>query len=121
MLNDAKCFDRIYIACGYTDLRRGIDGLASIVQNEFHMDPFTPRTLFMFCGRRTDRIKCLVWEEDGFLLLYKRLEGKAGFQWPRTAEEVQSITYEQFQWGHIVQHAKSHRKIQAEKTISSRS
>ena len=63
----------IYIACGYTDLRRGIDGLASIVQSQFQLDPFQ-KMLFLFCGRRQDRIKGLYWEGDGFLLLYKRLE-----------------------------------------------
>lgn len=58
----------IYIACGYTDLRRGIDGLAAIVQQQFNLDPFT-NTLFLFCGRRRDRIKALYWEGNGFVLL----------------------------------------------------
>jgi transposase len=73
MFNDATGFDRIFIACGYTDLRRGIDGLAGMVQNEFHLDPFQ-NVLFLFCGRKTNRIKGLLWEGDGFVLLYKRLE-----------------------------------------------
>ena len=73
MLNDFNCSCPIYIACGYTDLRRGIDGLASIVQSQFQLDPFQ-KMLFLFCGRRQDRIKGLYWEGDGFLLLYKRLE-----------------------------------------------
>ena len=51
MLNDFSGADKVYIACGYTDLRRGIDGLATIVQQEFSLDPFT-NTLFLFCGRR---------------------------------------------------------------------
>ena len=97
MLNDATCFDRIYIKCGYTDLRLGIDGLASLIQREFHMDPFTPRCLFLFCGRKSDRFKGLVWEEDGFYLVYKRAEA-GRYQWPRTAEEVNEITLEQYQW-----------------------
>ena len=61
MLNDFSGADKVYIACGYTDLRRGIDGLATIVQQEFSLDPFT-NTLFLFCGRRRDRIKALYWE-----------------------------------------------------------
>ena len=61
MLSDFTGADRVYIACGYTDLRRGIDGLASMVQQQFHLDPFT-NTLFLFCGRRRDRIKALYWE-----------------------------------------------------------
>lgn len=96
MFNGATGFDRIYIACGYTDLRRGIDGLAGIIQNEFHLDPFQ-NILFLFCGKRTDRIKGLLWEGDGFVLLYKRLEdGK--FQWPRTKQEAMEISPRQFRW-----------------------
>lgn len=96
MFNGSTGFDRIFVACGYTDLRRGIDGLAGIVQNEFQLDPFQ-NVLFLFCGRRTDRIKGLLWEGDGFLLLYKRLEnGK--FQWPRSEDEAKQITSRQFRW-----------------------
>ena len=73
MLNDAAGFKHIFIACGYTDLRRGIEGLAAIIKNDFHMDPYEQGNIFLFCGRRTDRIKALVYEGDGFVLLYKRL------------------------------------------------
>jgi transposase len=62
MLNNASGFKHIYLAAGYTDLRRGIDGLAAIVQQEFHLDPFEEGNLFLFCGRRTDRIKALLYE-----------------------------------------------------------
>lgn len=96
MLNDYTGASRIYIACGHTDLRRGIDGLSAIVQSSFQLDPFTD-SLFLFCGRRCDRIKALYWEGDGFVLLYKRLE-RGSFQWPRTAEEVRELTSRQFRW-----------------------
>lgn len=96
MLNDAAGFEHIYIKCGYTDLRRGIDGLASIVEKQFDLDPYT-NSLFLFCGRRTDRIKGLLWEGDGFLLLYKRLE-TGSFQWPRSADEVEELTEQQYRW-----------------------
>lgn len=86
MLSDFTGADRVYIACGYTDLRKGIDGLAAMVQQQFQLDPFT-NTLFLFCGRRRDRIKGLYWEQDGFILLYKRLE-QGAYQWPRTENEV---------------------------------
>ena len=60
-----------YIACGYTDLRLGIDGLAAVVTQKYgsHLDE---ESLFLFCGRRTDRIKALYWCGDGYILLYKR-------------------------------------------------
>lgn len=63
---------KIYLATGYTDLRKGIDGLAGIVQERLQLDAFDD-ALFLFCGRRTDRIKGLYWDSNGFLLLYKRL------------------------------------------------
>lgn len=96
MLSDYRGGARIYLACGYTDLRRGIDGLANIVQTSFQLDPFTD-SLFLFCGRRCDRIKALYWEGDGFVLLYKRLE-HGSFQWPRTADEVRALSPQQFRW-----------------------
>ena len=73
MLGDISVAENIYIACGYTDMRKSIDGLASIVQQQFHLDPFS-NSLFLFCGRNRDRMKALLWEGDGFILLYKRLE-----------------------------------------------
>ena len=96
MLNDFTGADHVYIACGYTDLRKGIDGLSVLVQQEFDLDPFT-NTLFLFCGRRRDRIKGLYWEQDGFVLLYKRLE-RGVYQWPRNEQEVREITAQQYRW-----------------------
>lgn len=60
MLNNASGFRKVYIAAGYTDLRRGIDGLASIVKFNFQLEPYEKDILFLFCGRRSDRIKGLI-------------------------------------------------------------
>ena len=87
---------KIYIACGKTDMRKSIDGLSQIVSQNFKLDPFE-NALFIFCGGKRDRIKAILWEGDGFLLLYKRLEG-GSFQWPRTTEEVREITPQQYRW-----------------------
>lgn len=87
---------RIYIACGKTDMRKSIDGLAAIVINNFNLNPFD-NVLFLFCGGKRDRMKALLWEGDGFLLLYKRLENGA-FQWPKTTEDVREITVQQYRW-----------------------
>lgn len=96
MLMNLSAVKRIFIACGYTNLRMGIDGLAYLIQEEFGMDPFDG-TLFLFCGRRADRIKMLYWDGDGFLLLYKRLhEGR--FQWPRHQSEVKALSTQQYRW-----------------------
>lgn len=86
MLNDFTGANRVYIACGYTDLRLGIDGLAALVKRQFALEPFE-NCLFLFCGRRRDRIKALYWEGNGFLLLYKRLE-PSNFQWLRKEGEA---------------------------------
>ena len=95
MLNNASGFKKIYLATGYTDLRRGIEGLAGIVRFQFNLDPYDKDTIFLFCGKRCDRIKALIWEGDGFLLCYKRLDIGA-FNWPRSAEEAVEITYDQY-------------------------
>ena len=87
---------QIYIACGHTDLRKSIDGLAAMVSQNFYLDPFQI-ALFLFCGRKRDRLKALFWEGDGFMLLYKRLEN-GSFQWPKDADEVRNITQQQYRW-----------------------
>lgn len=112
MLNDFTGADKVYIACGYTDLRKGIDGLAAMIQQEFELDPFT-NTLFLFCGRRGDRIKGLYWERDGFILLCKRLE-QGRYQWPRSEREAKEITPRQYRWlmeGLEIEQPKAHREI----------
>lgn len=81
MLNDAACFNQVYIVCGYTDLKSGIDTLASIVDAKTDNSPYVPDTLYLFCGRKSDRIKGLVWEKDGFLLLYKCRSLEWLFMW----------------------------------------
>lgn len=81
MSGDISAADEIYIVCSYTDMRRSIDGLCGIVQEKLHMDP-RRSALYLFCGKRCDRIKALLWEGDGFLLLYKRMEAQGRFRWP---------------------------------------
>lgn len=99
MLKDAdpNYFAGIYIVCGYTDLRYGIDSLAAIIERKYKVKLFVPNTLFLFCGRSASKIKGLLWEGDGFLLLYKRVES-GHFSWPRNSNELRSMTPEQFRW-----------------------
>lgn len=86
----------VYIVCGYTDMRRSIDGLAAIIKQNFGCNPYDG-SLFLFCGKRSDRIKGLLWDADGFLLLYKRLDN-GRFQWPRSESEIHTLSHEQFVW-----------------------
>lgn len=118
MLNDFKCGCPVYVACGYTDLRRGIDGLAGMVQTRFQLNPFQ-KALFLFCGRRKDRIKGLYWEGDGFVLLYKRLES-GSFQWPRNGDEARQLTAQQYRWlmeGLSVEQPKAHRTVEGLRVV----
>lgn len=71
---------RIWIACGATDLRNGFDGLAGLIQTQLSEDPFSGQ-LFVFRGRRGDRLKILWWSGDGLCLFAKRLES-GRFVWP---------------------------------------
>lgn len=97
MLEDAAGIRRVVLACGVVDLRKGIDGLAMIIGDKYKQNPFEKGALFLFCGRRTDRIKGLLWQGTGFLLLYKRLED-GRLSWPRTTEEAAELTEEQFNY-----------------------
>ena len=95
MLKEAG-FEQVYIVCGYTDMRRSIDGLAAIIQQNFGLEPCSG-SLFLFCGKRRDRMKALLWEGDGFQLMYKRLDNGC-FQWPRNGSEAKLLTHEQDIW-----------------------
>ena len=98
MIGDVSAADEIYIVCGYTDMRKSIDGLFAIVSEKLHMDP-KRRALYLFCGRRCDRIKILMWEPDGFVLIYKRLSVTEGrYRWPRNRNEVRNLTWREFDW-----------------------
>ena len=115
---DAFRAEHVYIACGYTDLRSGIDRLAALVQNSFCLDPFSG-SLYLFCGRRVDRIKALYWDADGFVLLYKRLE-KGSYQWPRTEEDVRELNRQELRWlleGLSIYQPKAHRAVTDIQTV----
>lgn len=85
-----------YIRCGYTDMRKGIDGLAALVKLEYDKE-LEEDTIFLFCGRKSDRIKALHWDGTGHVLLIKRL-AEMRFQWPRNEEELKLLTRQQFRW-----------------------
>lgn len=85
-----------YIACGYTDMRRQIDGLVALIQLQFGHE-LDEESIFLFCGRRSDRIKALYWDGTGYILLYKRLLDKR-FQWPRNIQELKLLSQQEFRW-----------------------
>jgi transposase len=78
----------VYLCCGHTDMRKSINGLMTLVQHSFSLDPFS-EALFVFCNRSRDRLKILEWDGDGFWLYFKRLE-RGHFRWP-TEGDVPTI------------------------------
>ena len=97
MLGDISGLEKISIVCGYTDMRKSIDGLCAVIEDQLKMDP-SSSALFLFCGRRRDRIKALFREPDGFVLIYKRLSVRGGYQWPRKQSEVRNLSWREFDW-----------------------
>ena len=83
MIGDISLATNIYIITGYTDMRKSIDGLYALVMDKLNEEPGRS-SIYLFCGRRSDRIKILLRESDGYVLLYKRLNAdvQGRFRWP---------------------------------------
>lgn len=86
---------KVYLACGTTDLRKSIDGLAMLVENKLKLDPFE-KALFVFCNKQQNRLKILHFDE-GFWLYYHRIEHNK-LRWSQTKEEAIKINKEELSW-----------------------
>jgi transposase len=110
---------QVYLACGSTDMRKSIDGLAVIVQESFALDIFSS-CLFVFCNKSRDKLKILQWEHNGFWLYYRRLE-KGKFQWPKNNNHsTLVVSTRELGWlldGLSMQQQKAHPKVSVEKVI----
>ena len=80
----------IWLATQPTDLRKSFDSLAEVVRQQLGGDPLSGQ-LFVFRNKRADRVKLLYWDEDGFVLVYKRLE-KGTFRFPQAAGDAAGVT-----------------------------
>lgn len=103
----------VYLCRDVVDFRKGISGLAIVVEETLLRDPFSEQ-LFVFCNRRRDKVKILYWERSGFCMWQKRLE-KARFKWPRKVDsEVITLTGQQLNWlldGYDVMRFKPHERL----------
>ena len=88
---------QVYLCREAVDFRKGINGLAALVEEELALDPFS-EMLFVFCNRRRNRIRILYWERNGFCLWMKRLE-KDRFKWPRRGDKgIITLNGQQLNW-----------------------
>lgn len=87
---DAPEVFKVYIAIGATDMRKSINGLSLLVQDQFELDLFSGN-LFAFCNRKRDIVKVLYWSINGFAVWMKRLESDH-FRWPDSEEEVLEVS-----------------------------
>lgn len=81
---------KIWLAAGVTDMRKGFNGLSAQVQSVLHENPFSGQ-LFVFRGRRGDRVKVLWWDGQGLCMYYKCME-EGKFVWPRAENGVVHLT-----------------------------
>lgn len=86
---------KVYLKYGFTDLRKGTAGLESIIKLHFGKDPMEPGALFLFCGRSCSKMKALIWDNDGFILMKKELS-RGRYCWPRDADDLKYISEESF-------------------------
>ena len=108
---------KVYLACGNTDMRKSINGLAAIVENSFHLDPFE-NALFVFCNRQHDRLKILTWEDNGFWLHFKRLE-RGHFKWPAEGEDS-TMTLSAEELSHLIKDPGVEQKLRRKQVPISR-
>ncbi len=87
---------KVYLALGTTDMRKSINGLSLLVEDQFDLDLFTGN-LFAFCNRRRDMVKILYWSGNGFCIWLKRLE-EDQFRWPDSEQEVMEISPAALDW-----------------------
>lgn len=89
---------KVYLAREPTDLRKSIDGLSILVSQALGEDPFSAQ-LFVFVNRRKDKLKALLWDRNGFVVYYKRLE-RGVFPWPAIGDGQATLVIDQrqLQW-----------------------
>ena len=113
MMRPSNDLPAVYLCRDVVDFRKGVNGLAILVEEVLHRDLFCEQ-LFVFCNRRRDRVRILYWERNGFCLWQKRLE-KARFKWPRKVEsDVITLTGQQLNWlldGYDVMRLKPHERL----------
>lgn len=101
---------QVFVALGITDMRKSINGLSIMVEEELGLDLFTG-SLFAFCNRKRDIVKVLYWDHNGFCVWKKRLEEDV-FRWPESEQEVIEISRSALSWLlHGLDLSQAHRQL----------
>lgn len=95
-LRPSRSMPEIYLYREPIDFRKQANGLAVLIEQELGQNPFTG-ALYAFTNRQRNKIKCLMWEDNGFILYYKAL-AEEKFKWPSPADELMPLTGEQINW-----------------------
>lgn len=114
-LRPALALPQIYLYRDPIDFRKQAHGLAVLVEQELGHNPFTG-ALYVFSNRQRNKIKCLMWEDNGFVLYYKAL-AEEKFKWPRPDDDLLLLTGEQINWlldGYDISLLKGHKKLHYE-------
>ncbi len=112
MLRPDRSIGCVYLHCMPVDMRKQMDGLALLAKDVIREDPMSG-ALFVFVNRNRTKLKMLVWERNGFVVWYKRLE-RHRFHWPRSGDAVLTLTGEQLNWlldGYDVWRMKPHEAL----------
>jgi transposase len=114
MMRPSNDLAEVFVCLYPVDFRKGINGLAMLVEAELEQNPFSER-LFVFRNRGRDKVRILYWERNGFCLWQKRLE-KDRFHWPKPGlEGVSVITGQQLNWlldGYDIIAMRGHEKLE---------
>jgi transposase len=111
-LRPALEMPQIFLYRAPIDFRKQVNGLAALVEQELGHNPFTG-ALYAFTNRQRNKIKCLMWEDNGFVLYYKAL-AEEKFTWPASSDDLMPLTGEQINWlldGYDISLFKSHKKL----------
>lgn len=114
-LRPSTTLPRVYLYRDPVDFRKSYRGLSAIIEQEIGNDPFAGE-LYVFINRQRNKIKCLFWERNGFVLYYKAL-AEEKFRWPKPKESLMTVTGQQMNWlldGYDISQLQGHKTLQYE-------
>lgn len=112
ILRPPRSLERVYLYRDPVDFRKAAFGLAAIIEHDLGHDPFSG-TLYAFTNRQRNKIKCVFWDHNGFVLYYKSL-AEEKFKWPKRSDHIVHLNGEQMNWlldGYDIAHMTPHKKL----------